>query len=92
MPCTDGGTPVTIDRLFGFVNDGTTQSAVNTVPKDDSVEKRRLAGLYGLVDVLLLATIDANYDRRGGRQPVRPGVNDKLIAHGDISFLKAMPA
>jgi hypothetical protein len=48
--------------------------------------------LYGLVDVLLLATIDANYDGRGGRQPVRPGVNDKLIAHGDISFLKAMPA
>ena len=32
MPCTDGGAPVTIDRLFGLVNDGTTQSAVRQVP------------------------------------------------------------
>src|SRR6516225_4118098 len=32
MPCTAGGAPVTIDRLFGFVNEGTTQSAVRQVP------------------------------------------------------------
>jgi hypothetical protein len=32
MPCTAGGAPVTIDRLFGLVNDGTTQSAVRQVP------------------------------------------------------------
>ena len=32
MPCTAGGAPVTIDRLFGLVNDGTTQSAVRHVP------------------------------------------------------------
>src|SRR5215475_9263081 len=32
MPCTAGGAPVTIDRLFGFVNEGTTQSAVRHVP------------------------------------------------------------
>ncbi|EEF26176.1 conserved hypothetical protein [Ricinus communis] len=34
MPCTDGGTPVTIDRLFGLVNDGTTQSPSSTVPSE----------------------------------------------------------
>ena len=33
MPWTDGGAPVTIDRLFGFVNDGITQSAVRQVPR-----------------------------------------------------------
>ena len=33
MPCTAGGAPVTIDRLFGLVNDGTTQSAVRHVPR-----------------------------------------------------------
>ncbi len=32
MPCTEGGTPVTIDRLFGLVKLGITQSAVSTVP------------------------------------------------------------
>src|SRR6201996_3592294 len=32
MPCTDGSTPVTIDRLFGFVNDGITQSPRNAAP------------------------------------------------------------
>ena len=36
MPCTDGGTPVTIDRLLGLVNDGTTQSAVRQVPRSRS--------------------------------------------------------
>ena len=32
MPCTEGGAPVTIDRLFGFVNEGTTQSAMTAAP------------------------------------------------------------
>ena len=32
MPCTEGGTPVTIDRLFGFVKLGTTQSPSSDVP------------------------------------------------------------
>ncbi len=32
MPCTAGGTPVTIDRLFGLVKLGTTQSPINEVP------------------------------------------------------------
>ena len=32
MPCTAGGTPVTIDRLLGFVKLGTTQSASHSVP------------------------------------------------------------
>jgi hypothetical protein len=32
MPCTDGGAPVTMDRLFGFVKLGTTQSATMAVP------------------------------------------------------------
>ena len=30
------GTPVTIDRLFGLVNDGTTLSAVRQVPRPSS--------------------------------------------------------
>ena len=32
MPCTAGGTPVTIDRLFGLVKLGTTQSATTALP------------------------------------------------------------
>ena len=32
MPCTDGGTPVTMDRLFGLVKLGMTQSAMKQVP------------------------------------------------------------
>jgi hypothetical protein len=32
MPCTAGGTPVTIERLFGLVKLGTTQSARRFVP------------------------------------------------------------
>src|SRR5215471_1475049 len=39
MPCTDGGAPVTIERLFGFVNEGTTQSAVRQVPCSRSLAK-----------------------------------------------------
>src|SRR5919201_4755750 len=33
MPCTDGGAPVTIERLLGFVNDGMTQSPTSDVPR-----------------------------------------------------------
>ena len=36
MPWTEGGTPVTIDRLFGLVKEGTTQSAVRQVPRPTS--------------------------------------------------------
>ena len=32
MPCTEGGTPVTIDTLFGFVKLGTTQSPISELP------------------------------------------------------------
>ena len=32
MPCTLGGTPVTMDKLLGLVNVGTTQSATMAVP------------------------------------------------------------
>ena len=32
MPCTEGGAPVTIDRLFGLVKVGTTHSAISAVP------------------------------------------------------------
>ena len=32
MPCTAGVAPVTIDRLFGFVKLGITQSATSAVP------------------------------------------------------------
>ena len=32
MPCTAGGTPVTIERLFGLVKLGTTQSPSSDVP------------------------------------------------------------
>ena len=43
MPCTDGGAPVTIDRLFGFVKLGTTQSAISAVP---SARKRFVVGMW----------------------------------------------
>ncbi len=32
MPCTDGGAPVTIERLLGLVNVGTTHSAITDAP------------------------------------------------------------
>ena len=32
MPCTEGGLPVAIDRLFGLVKLGITECAVLTVP------------------------------------------------------------
>ena len=32
MPCTEGGTPVTMERLFGFVKLGTTQAPRSRVP------------------------------------------------------------
>ncbi len=36
MPCTEGGAPVTIDRLLGLVKLGTTQSASSAVPSDNT--------------------------------------------------------
>ena len=69
MPCTDGGAPVTIDRLLGLVNDGTTQSAVRHVPVSRSArEERRAPGGDRLVDVVGLAAVDADDDER----PLRP--------------------
>ncbi len=32
MPCTAGGAPVTIERLFGLVKLGMTQSATTALP------------------------------------------------------------
>ncbi len=32
MPCTEGGRPVAIDRLFGLVKLGIAECAVRTVP------------------------------------------------------------
>jgi hypothetical protein len=42
MPCTDGGAPVTIDRLLGLVKLGTTQSATSAVPV---ASQRRIVGM-----------------------------------------------
>ncbi len=43
MPCTDGGAPVTIDRLFGLVKLGTTQSPIRAVP---SASTRFMNGIW----------------------------------------------
>ncbi len=32
MPCTEGGAPVTMERLLGLVKLGTTQSPIVSVP------------------------------------------------------------
>ena len=56
---------MTIDRLFGLVNDGTTQSAVRHVPRSLRPRKeRRDAGFDRLVDVVGLAAVDADDDDR----------------------------
>ena len=49
MPCTDGGTPVTIDRLLGLVKLGMTQSADEARPGalQQPTEKGRDAGVHG---------------------------------------------
>ena len=43
MPCTEGGTPVTIERLFGFVKLGTTQSARRSVPPGSAAARYGMA-------------------------------------------------
>ena len=40
MPCTDGGTPVTMDRLFGLVKVGTTASPSRAVPDASTPENQ----------------------------------------------------
>ena len=63
MPCTEGGTPVTIDRLFGLVKLGITQSAMSTVPlASTSLHPRRVAVRHRLGDVVGLAAVDADDD------------------------------
>ena len=66
MPCTAGGTPVTIDRLLGLVKLGITQSAMKRGPGagEQSAEKRRDTGGDGGSDVLVLAAVDADDDQR----------------------------
>ncbi len=43
MPCTEGGAPVTIERLFGLVKLGTTQSPTSAVP---SAKTRFIQGMW----------------------------------------------
>ena len=43
MPCTLGGTPVTMLKLFGLVKVGTTQSAMSAVPPSSPAPRRRLS-------------------------------------------------
>ncbi len=42
MPCTAGGTPVTMERLLGLVNEGITDSATRLVP---SASMRSMYGI-----------------------------------------------
>ena len=87
MPCTDGGAPVTIDRLFGFVNDGTTQSAVRHVPRlAQRGEERRAARGDRLVDVFGLAAVDADDDER----PLRPAVGAAVDRSADAVMVNAI--
>ena len=67
MPCTEGGTPVTIERLFGLVKHGTTQSAISAVPlASTSPHPRHVAARDRLVEIVGFAAIDAHDDRRLG--------------------------
>jgi len=45
-----GGAPVTIDRLFGLVNDGTTQSASKSAPL------LRMRSIYGATPAAMAAS------------------------------------
>ena len=63
MPCTDGGAPVTIDRLFGLVKLGITQSATSAVPlREHLLQPRHVAVRDRLGDVVGLAAVDADDD------------------------------
>ncbi len=66
MPCTEGGTPVTIDRLLGLVKLGMTQSAMKQVAGagEQAAEKRRNARRDRGGDVLVLAAVDADDNQR----------------------------
>ena len=46
MPCTDGGAPVTMERLFGLVKAGTTPSASRTVPLSRTLERNGMAPAF----------------------------------------------
>ena len=63
MPCTEGGAPVTIDRLFGLVKLGITQSATSAVPvAQHLLQPRHVAVRDRLGDVVGLAAVDADDD------------------------------
>ena len=76
MPCTEGGAPVTIDRLFGFVKLGITQSAISAVPLAST---RFSHGMWpcgdGLGEVVGLAAVDADDDGRAARAACSCGVD-----------------
>ena len=46
MPCTEGGTPVTIERLLGLVKDGTTQSASISAPAGNARDSQGIAPAF----------------------------------------------
>ncbi len=87
MPCTEGGTPVTIDRLLGLVKLGITQSAMKHVAGagEQPAEKGRGAGRHRGRDVLVLAAVDADDDQR----TVHPAVGSAV--DGDVGWQIATP-
>jgi hypothetical protein len=43
MPCTAGGAPVTIERLFGFVKLGMTAAPSRLAPRADAAARKGMA-------------------------------------------------
>ena len=81
MPCTDGGTPVTIERLLGLVKDGTTQSARRFVPsRRMPANQGAMPGLDRVLDIAGLRAVDADDDCGTLRQAVAPAVHGDLAA------------
>ena len=76
-PWTDGVAPVTIETLFGLVNDGICAAAEGVGPAagQHCRQARHQAAREGVVEVARVAPVDGDDHRRAGRDAVLAGVD-----------------
>src|SRR6218665_1005838 len=79
MPCTAGGTPVTMDRLLGLVKVGTTLSAMKRLPSSPRRHEKKKSAPQG--------------PRAGGATPVTMDRLLGLVKVGTtLSAMKRLPS
>ena len=79
MPCTDGGTPVTIDTLFGLVKLGSADStSAEELRSDQRPQVRRHAGGNRAIDVVERRSVETHHHHR----PRRPAIGAAVDRDG----------